>query len=599
MKKWLSLLVVVLLLFFVAVPGAMGVIAEKRIKKLISNWPAGSPFSAQVVDYKRGWFTSSMKLVVALKTALHNQPLNIQINESVVHGPLILDFSNHFVGFGQAYATGELTVPADQQAFFKQYIDQTNLLKNSIFLALFGDVEVGFDIPELSVTDPATPDMRLTLEGLATRATVSPSVSHIMSHSAIQEINWQHADRMITLENISGNSNLKRTEQGLWLGDIKLSLDSLVVNAAKQTIFSISKAEYASSSKESDGLVSGKNDFNFDKLVIKDVSYGPAKLGVNITNINAAPLAQLKRLTQSMQTQSNVAVVQQGDMRKQKLIFKIISRGMQLTVSPLTMETPNGQIAGQLSIVMPNLLDDADGREVKNPHITIPALLGGIKADIKLTVPKVIALNNLQNSILSNMQALSNALASDPSNNQALQTAAQQRAAAQLQGWVAAGLITVNGDNYEFSANLEQGKFLINGKSVFNPALAAGASMMAAPVNAAVSPAVPAAPAAPSVVAPVPAGSVDTSAPVADSAVAPVVDNAAPVSSSTADTMGSAPQTASASTTDTTGSATQTAPASTVEMTQPVPATSMTPVSANDAAVPTPVAQPSAPAIAK
>lgn len=484
----------------------MGFVAEKRIKKLILEWPSTSPFSVQIVDYKRGWFTSTMKFAVTLKTATANQPLNFEINEVVVHGPFIIDLPQHFIGIGQAYAAGEITVPADQQAFFKQYVEQTDLLKNSIFLELFGSVAVGFDIPELNITDPATPGMRMTLEGLSTRATVSSGVTHISSHSSVQEISWQHADNMITLENLSGKSNLKKTSQGLWLGDIHLGVDSLVVNQAKKILFSLSKAEYKSSSEEKDGLVSGKNYFSLDKLTINGVTYGPAKLGINIANVNAAPLAQLKKLSQSMQAQNNMVVVQQGDIRKQKLIFKIIARGMQLSVMPLSVQTPNGDITGQLNISMPNLLEETDGKPIKNPRITIPDILGGIKADVQLSVPKVIAEDGLQSSILHNMQALSHALSSDANNAQALVTAAQQRAVAQLQGWVAAGLLLEKGDNYEFAATFDQDKFMINGKSVFNPALGAASAAMAASGGA-----MPAA--APTVIAPVPASTTVTVSP--------------------------------------------------------------------------------------
>lgn len=480
MKKWLAIIVVLLLLILVVAPGGMGIIAEKRIKTLTENWPTNTPFTVKVLSYDRGWFTSNIQLDVTLTSVPHTPPIHVQVNEVVTHGPVIISFSNRFFGIGQAFAHGELVVPEDQQALFKQYLDQTTLMTNCLFLHLFGSFTVKLNVPEITISNPTDPSTHVIIEGLSTTAKISPKAAHISSSSMMQTLTWEDAASTMTVEDLSGHSDLNRTQEGLWLGDMNLSLESMIFNAGNKTVLSMKNAQYTSSSQEKKGLVSGNTHVSFDNLTMHDVSYGPAEISLNVQNINAEPLAQLKRLAKVMQ-QQGVNVVGQASKRTEKLILKTIARGMQLTLNPISVQTPNGEVTGQVNISMPNLIDDANGISIKHPHITVGQLISGAEGSLQFTVPKVLVLNNLQETILANMQSMSQMLGNDNSNDKSLAAAAQQRASAQLQGWVAAGLLIESGDNYQFSAAYQQGKLLVNGKPIFNPAFSAGPSVMPMP----------------------------------------------------------------------------------------------------------------------
>lgn len=498
MKKWLVIIAVLLLLILVVVPGGMGLIAEKRIKTLTATWPTNSPFLVKILSYQRGWFTSNMQLDVTLTGANHNPPIHVYLNEKIQHGPVLFNKTNHFFGIGQAYATGDVVVPVDQQALFKQYLDQTTLFNNTLFLHLFGGTSIGLNAPELAILDPQSPNNRITIEGLSIMAKLSPGMSHIKSHSSLQSLNWQDSSSNVMVSNIAGHSDLSKTAQGLWLGDMNISVAAADFNQGGKVLGSIKNAQYASSSKEKDGLINGTNHISLDSLMLRDVSYGPAEVSLNLQNVNAEPLAQLKRLTRAMQMQGSPVMQQAMAPHMQKLIFKIISRGMQLTINPISVQTPNGEISGQINLSMPNLLQTPEGKMIPHPQISITTLIGGAQGSLQFTVPKAILLTSLQNSILSNMQAMTQMLSMDSANSKALLAAAQQRAAAQLQGWVAAGILIESAGNYQFSAAYQQGKLLVNGKPLFNPAFgAAAANNMPAitgnPANAAV-PAQPAAP---------------------------------------------------------------------------------------------------------
>ncbi|MFN7096701.1 MAG: DUF945 family protein [Gammaproteobacteria bacterium] len=556
MKKWLVVIVVLLLVVLVLAPGGMGIIAEKRIKDLAQSWPTNSPFTMKILSYKRGWFTSNMQLDLALVKGT-STPTHLQVNEVVVHGPVMVSFANHFFGIGQAYAHGEVVVPDDEQATAKQYLDQTNLMTNCLFLHLFGAVTVKLNMPELTVVNPANQNMRVVIEGVSTSAKVSSHFSHISSHSMLQSVTWQDAASTMTLNNLSGHSDVDKTKEGLWLGDVGLSLESATLMGGKTTIFSLKNAQYAHSSKEKDGLVSANNHVNVESVTIGGVAYGPAELVLNVQNVNAEPLAELKRLIKVMK-QQGMGVVNQPTRRTEKVVLKMIARGMQLTINPLSVQTPNGELTGQLNLSMPNLMDDASGKPIKHPHLTIGQMIQGAQGSLQISVPKVLLLNSLQATILNNMKAMSQMLGNTAADAQSLATAAQQRASAQLQGWVAAGLLIDTGTNYQFNAAYQQGKLLVNGKPIFNPAFNQGPAVMpmggVAPMPAASAPAsapMPAVPdngSAPAAVpvpgnAPAPAvapapgnGSAPAVAPASGNgpapAAVPAIDNSAPASNS-------------------------------------------------------------------
>lgn len=528
MKKWLAVIVVLLLLILVLAPGGMGIIAQKRIKELAQNWPANSPFAVKIVSYERGWFTSTMQLDVTVINPTHNPPVHVLVNESIVHGPVIFSLSNRFFGIGQAFAHGEFIVPEDQQAFFKQYVDQTTLASNCIFLHLFGSVTVKMNVPELTVTNPAQPQTKVILEGLSSVAKISPHVSHVVSQSVLQSLTWQDAASTMTVDNLRGHSNLSKTVDGLWLGDINLNLDGVAFNAGNKTIFSLKNAQYTSTSKEKDGLVNGNNHFTLESLTYQGTAYGPAEIAVNVQNVNAEPLAQLKRLVKVMQQQGNVGLAGQYSKHTERLALRTLARGMQLTVNPISVQTPNGEITGQLNVSMPNLLDDANGNPIKHPHVTIGQLITKAQGSLQFSVPKVIVLTSLQDTILNNMRSMSQMLGNGSNNDATLIAAAQQRASAQLQGWVAAGLLIESGDNYQFSAAYQQGKLLVNGKPVFNPAFGAAPGnlppmpTMSAPAPQSAPAVVVPAPSQPNVPAPAPGSQAvpaDASAPASVSGV--------------------------------------------------------------------------------
>jgi uncharacterized protein YdgA (DUF945 family) len=475
MKKWLGGIIVLLLLIGLITPGLMGIVAQKRLTSLAANLPANSPFTLKVISYDKGWFSSNVQLDVTLNNAKYNPPIHFQVNEVVKHGPFIISFKPFYVNIAQAYAHGEVIVPEDQQALFKQYVDQTTLVNDCITLHLFGGISLKLMAPELTVSSPTDKNVKITLENLASTATLSGNMKKVVTHTVLQSLLWQDTNTVVTVTNVASGSALRVSPQGLWLGQMRGSLESINVQADSKPSFTLKNLQYNSNSKESKGLISMLSNLTVDNVTIKDASYGPGQLTFSFKNVNAAPLARLKKFSRMIsQAQPGSVNMDMASQHTEKLVLRTVARGLQFSVDPISLQTPNGQLTGQIDISLPNLLEDQKGQPLKHPRLTIPALIGNMNGSVQFSVPKAIVQNSLSQSIEANLQSVSQA-ANAPATQQQITAAASQRATVQLQGWVAAGFLADNGTNYQFSAAYQQGQLLINGKPLFSGAFTGGA----------------------------------------------------------------------------------------------------------------------------
>ncbi len=475
MKKWISAIVVLLLLVLLAAPGGMGMLAQKRINQLVQQLPADSPIGLHIVSYKRGWFSSTMQLDVTLNKIQHTPPIHFLVNETIKHGPVIVDLNNKYMALGQAFATGELIVPDDEQAFFKQYVDQTNLLNSSLLLHLFGGFSLNFNIAELTISDPADKSVKITLEGVSSSIEMNGRMDRLASNFQLQSFSGQSAQSIFALNNLEGDSNLAQTPHKLWLGKVNVQTNDASLNTDSKPVFDVKGIQYSSDSSETKGLLDASNNVSLQSVALYGADYGSGQVGLSVKNINAEPLEALKALTkeisQAQQAQSGLAAtlkLQQKALQSRQLIFQILGRGVQFAIEPIAFKTPKGEIQGKFTLNLPNLLTDDKGNPVARPIITIGALVSNANSALSLSIPKVIVQEELQKSILQDMQAVNQTQAT-PLTPEQLNDAATQRTTEQVQNWVSSGFLIENGNNYEFSASYDKGQLLANGKPVFSP----------------------------------------------------------------------------------------------------------------------------------
>ena len=485
MKKWIIVIISLLILLLLILPGAMGIVSEKRIKQLIANIPDSAPFKAQLVSYHRGWFSSTTVVNLTLPNLGHATELMpyLQVNESITHGPVIFNSHYPFIRFGQAAAEGEISLPEQGSAKIKPYIDQSQLFSNKLFLHYLGQISFEAVMPDLNINHPAPQVFHVVIEGLNIQGELSRHGSSINTHSAVQSMSWSDEHSTITLTGLKEQSDLTQKLGTLWLGDMGFAVDDFSLKNDNKPVFSFKTFAYKSTTKESKGLLTGNTTLNLNSIVLNGVTYGPAELQLNLTHVNAAPLAKLKALTQLM-VQDNSPVAPQ---HIQRLILQTITRGLTLTVAPVTVTTPNGDINAALNVMMPNLIDGST--HMKHPkQISVLDVIQGLNASLSFSIPKVILENNLQDIVLRNMSMMGQILEADDKTTQALSDAARQKVNAQINAWVSNGFLVVKENAYQINASYDSGKVLLNGKPLFNPGLALPIGSSSAPSTMAASP---------------------------------------------------------------------------------------------------------------
>lgn len=468
MKKWLIIILALLLIVLVLAPGGMGIIAEKRLQQIVARWPTDTPFTVKILSYKRGWFRSNMLLDLAIPTNNGTTIRHLQLNEKIIHGPVIFSPSRKAFGIGQAFAYGNLVVPANEQMNFKQYVDQTTLLTNCVFLHLVDSVSIIFHAPKLSITSPMLGN-KIMIDNFSTKIKLSAHLKEINSKSTLDTLTLQNADSTFTATKLEGHGELEQDKYGLFLGNINFSVANAAMTAGNTAIFDLKNVVYSSNTTEKNDLIAGTHNAKIDYINVNNVTYGPAEFHGKIQNVNAVALAKLKKLTHAAD-QNNLSEMQ-IQHKMQQLILRTIARGMQLNINELSIQTPNGEVAAKLNLSMPDLMTDSNGKVNQKAHIAMAQLILRSAGSLEIVAPKAVISNRLQTMILANIQAMQEEV--NPNTQvdmQQLTATAQQQANMQLQNWVNAGFLIQKDDNYQFTAAFQQGKLLINGKPIFNPA---------------------------------------------------------------------------------------------------------------------------------
>lgn len=463
MKKWGITLVAILALLILGLPGLMGIVSEKRIKQLIQTLPTSS-VKATLINYHRGWFHSDITLSLTMPDLGHDPKVlpSLELNENVTHGPIIFTTHFPFIRFGQASAKGDLSLPESSLPTLKSYIDQSTLAYNQLFLHYLGRLDFTMIVPDLNIHHPAPQQFQVTLEGLAIEGNMSRHGNHVNTHSSLANLVWADQDATFNLVNIKEASTLSQNYGTLWLGKMDLGLEQASIKDNQGVGFSLKGLTYTSSTQDKKGLLSAKTEINLASIIgLKGVTYGPAKVVLNLSNVNARPLAKLKELMQLM-SQDNASVAPQ---HVQRLIIQTISRGLSVELSPVTITTTNGDIKGELSLTLPNLIDHQKANDLK--QLSIFDLLQQMTASLDLTVPKVILVDNLNHVVLHNMSMMGQVLGQNTQVQSDLDAVAKAKVNAQLNSWMNAGFLTQADNNYVVHVTYNQAKLLINGKPLF------------------------------------------------------------------------------------------------------------------------------------
>lgn len=486
MKKLAGLVVILAALILGGYYG-MGVATERTVKRNLEIINTSNGLFVNVVEYHRGWFTSTAIFDWRLHVPEHvtksadgtsqmipAQDYQMRMPLTVYHGPIII--ANKTIKFGLGYATTDIAIPEQYKEKFNTHFTADSIqpaLDLSLFVTYLNSSQLELSIPTFKLI--AKDGGQFDWMGMESSMKVTSNADKVKGGVTLSGMQFKKDDTSAVIGEITSDYNLHKTDQGLYLGDANMSFPSFVVNNKDQKIFELNNFDVHTSSDIDDGLFSMHFKSTLDKIIANNKNYGPGTLEMALRNLDAVVLGRINQQVNAAQQGSELEK-QQALMAILPEVPKLFSRGPEFEISELSFVMPEGTVEGSLLVSLPK-------SETANPLELIQKVTGKGRLKVPAEILK-LALNqaNKQKAIAQQLIEAQNANAQQPAPD-ATNPAATAPAAtptpdlsqqintmteSQLNAMVQSGLLTQNGTDYVVELELNQGQLQINGKP-FNP----------------------------------------------------------------------------------------------------------------------------------
>lgn len=485
MKKLTGLIVLVLVLTLGGYY-AMGVVTERTVKKNLDVINQANGLTADVIEYKRGWFTSNAllswrlhvpeRVVKSTTGQIQTQPAQdyqMQMPLKVYHGPII--FSDRGVKFGLGYAHTDLNLPVNVAKQFKTVFTDASVapeISMNLFVNFLNTSHLEMGIPQFKLIAKEG-HAEFDWQGMNSVMSTTSSLQHVEGNFTVDGLRFVKDLMTSRVSNIKGEYTLHKTQNGLYLGDASLSVPSIQVQANDQTLFELSEFSLKSNSDITDGLFSSYFKTSLHKVFLHGKTYGPGSIQMAIKNLDAEVLARINAQSKTAQYET--------DLEKKKAMLmllpelpRLFAKGAEFEISEMTLTMPEGAIEGNLMLSLPK-------EETQNPFQLIQKLEGQGKIIVPLAVLKEALLTSMmqkQATQASQLPAPAAVPAPAPGTLTVTTPAVVDKVALSievdkhLQSMVQSGLLVQQGTDYTLEIKLSHGQFLVNGKP-FNSAMLA------------------------------------------------------------------------------------------------------------------------------
>jgi uncharacterized protein YdgA (DUF945 family) len=477
MKKGIVTIVVLAILILGGYYG-MGMMAENNIRDNIEVINQTPNVKVQIDDYQRGWFSSKAKLTwvwdIPQPKLKPSKLLTFKMPIKVAHGPFIFGMNSPI--FGAGFASSKLDIPQEYKKQYESLFSQNSTkptLNVTLFIHYFGSSDFSLEIPKFTLI-PKKRKAQFEWLGLKSVASMSSGHDQVSGNLIVNGMKFTNKRSNATVAKFTSNYDLRKNENGLWLGKANFDFPSMEVTKGGQKRLQVVNFKMSSDSDVAEGLFSSNMKTSLDKVVIDGKDYGPGVIDISLTNLDATVLAEINQILSQMGN----APEQERKMMLFRLmpqIPKLVANGAVLEISKMSFAMPQGKIDANAKVSLPK------GAK-KNPLM----MLQQIEATADIQVPISLVKETMKGIVrqqLKKQQMMQSAIVNqmqqqipqDNSNPQQQQpididtqvnTTVSQRLAQLIQS----GIITQQGQNYSVVMNFSNGKLTINGKP-FTPSM--------------------------------------------------------------------------------------------------------------------------------
>lgn len=463
MKKWIGVLVSIVILVLVSYY-VMGFVAKRTLHKNIDAIPKTPFLTVKLDKYRQGWFSSKTTLMLTLHlpeqqiTTSNGAPttspatdLDIKVPLSIKHGPLV--FTDNGTRFGIAQVT---TKPETHYGVFINYLNQTIMKYTFPALSMQGNL------------GDNQGDFQFDWRGFSAWLGVSANLDNIDGHLKLYGFNVSDNKVVVNVGKTINDFQLKRHQDGLWLGQSHFDIPSVVVNETGQKLFKLEGFDLNIDSQVVDNALNFNFKLSLQELFTNDVTYGPANLKLSIKNLDPAVMAEINKQQLNMLQNNADSNLLMLSMVTQ--LPKLLAKGAELNLSEMTVSLPEGKVVGDLKIALPKNETNAE-QLMQKAH-------GEGEFRAPMSVIRKLMVSSIQSDLANKPQsptiepATTPGAVANPSTAATPDLNAQAQAQADkiLQNLVNKGVLKVDGNDYILHFKLENQQVMVNGQ-VFNPAM--------------------------------------------------------------------------------------------------------------------------------
>lgn len=385
MKKIMGL-VIILVALVLGGYFAMGLITEKRVKHDLQAINKSNGISVKIADYKRGFYTSRATLDWRLHVPERIIPgpsgqselvpakdYDLRMPLTIHHGPIII--ADKKIKFGVGYASSVVPLPEKYLKDFNEMFKPGSThpqLNLSIFVNYLANSRVEMTVPAFKLLLKKGGEMEW--KGMTSIVKFPQDAAKVKGGITFDGLQLQNDMIKAQVEKADVTYNFHKSVEGLYIGNLGLSLPSIQVNNKTEKLFGLTDFDIQSSSDVNAGLFQSQLVMSVDKIYSAGKEYGPGKITTTIKNLDAVVLARIHQQANSAQG-SNLER-QQSLLAILPEVPKLLAQGPEFEISELSFVMPQGTIDGTLSLSLPK-------DEQANPF----ELFYKIKGKGKLKVP--------------------------------------------------------------------------------------------------------------------------------------------------------------------------------------------------------------------
>lgn len=440
-----------------AAPFWFGVEAEKAHARWTQALSEEHGLQLSAATYERGWLTSSASYAIAAP----DLPLQMHVEHTIHHGPFVLDRlltdPGRLLQPLRAMVHSEVTFSVTDAANKTQPVGLPPLIADTT-IGIKGD---GATTLAMAPTKKTLADgVTIDFKGLEGRVDFDMPSAALRSELALPGLVFKGPQKTVSLGRVTNNADLRAGTGGHLLGTIAFALEQA---AAPELGVSLAGLRLASTTREAGKLINTSAHYQLRELRLRDATYGPASLALELRKLDAATLMKMQKTLNAARKPGmppqQAALMAMGNLLN--LAGTLAKAAPELEITRASVRTPAGEITGRAKFVLDGSRLDA----AANPML----LVGAFRGDGELTVPAGVLQALARQQAQRELQALTASGQLDENEiarltPQKVSLILDQATPARTDALATRMQLLRQGKDYQIKASIRRGRLLVNGQ---------------------------------------------------------------------------------------------------------------------------------------